>query len=232
MGMDTIELVLTVEETFAISLPDDDAVQISTVGQLFEYVAAKTGDRNRTCLSAATFYRLRRALVSAWGVPRESIRPSVSVLPLLPLEGRRAAWNRLAEAMGLHLPPLERPARLASSIVCFSFAAAICAFGVALLHWGLGAAVATGFAALFAAALLADWLTLPWATEFAPQFVTAGELTTAIVAENYATLCADQRRGTREEIWQTLVAIITEQLRVAAEQITPEARFVQDLGAD
>lgn len=39
MGLDTVELVMEVEETFAIAISDHDAGGIVTVGQLFDSAA-------------------------------------------------------------------------------------------------------------------------------------------------------------------------------------------------
>lgn len=41
MGLDTVELVIAVEESFGIDIADDDAGKIVTVGQLHEYVVAE-----------------------------------------------------------------------------------------------------------------------------------------------------------------------------------------------
>lgn len=39
-SLDAIELICKLEETFAISIPDDDAMELRTVGQIVDYVEA------------------------------------------------------------------------------------------------------------------------------------------------------------------------------------------------
>lgn len=41
MGLDTVELVLRIDETFSIDLPDDECTQIITVGDLYRAVLTK-----------------------------------------------------------------------------------------------------------------------------------------------------------------------------------------------
>ena len=38
MGLDTIELVMEVEETFNIDIPDEAAAEMMTVGELYEFI--------------------------------------------------------------------------------------------------------------------------------------------------------------------------------------------------
>jgi len=40
-GLDTVEYVILIEDKFGIQIPDDDAIQIKTLGQLCDYIAAK-----------------------------------------------------------------------------------------------------------------------------------------------------------------------------------------------
>lgn len=38
MGLDTVELVMAVEEEFGIEIPNEDAEKMTTVGQVYTYV--------------------------------------------------------------------------------------------------------------------------------------------------------------------------------------------------
>jgi hypothetical protein len=56
MGLDTVELVMEIEEAFDISIPDDRASKMLTVGDVYEFILEKTADstlKSSTCLSAA-----------------------------------------------------------------------------------------------------------------------------------------------------------------------------------
>ena len=68
MGLSSFEIVLEVEEAFAVSLPSEESQNIRTVGELhalvLKLVLHREVDSNR-CLSAATFYELRRAIWSS-----------------------------------------------------------------------------------------------------------------------------------------------------------------------
>ena len=62
MGLDSVELVMKVEETFAFSMPNEDAAVLVTVGTLYDYILAHRFEgRQEGCLTNVTFYKLRRA---------------------------------------------------------------------------------------------------------------------------------------------------------------------------
>lgn len=43
-SLDTVELVMALEEEFAIDIPDDDVNSIRTVGDAVNYITKKVGD--------------------------------------------------------------------------------------------------------------------------------------------------------------------------------------------
>jgi acyl carrier protein len=121
MGLDTVELVMEIEDEFRIRIPDKDAERLQTVGMLVDYVVSRVRPGPRPpCGTARSLYCFRHALVSSYGLPRRSIRPSTRVAPLLrdlPPE----AWPGLATEFGLdraysfdNTCPIYPPAALAT----------------------------------------------------------------------------------------------------------------------
>lgn len=76
MGLDSVELVLTVEETFSIEIPDRVAEKLVTVGKLHEYVVFEIHRCERTGPSAeAVFDTLREIICAQLAVPPERVTP-------------------------------------------------------------------------------------------------------------------------------------------------------------
>jgi acyl carrier protein len=44
-SLDTVELVMALEEEFAIEIPDEDAEKITTVGDAIKYIEEKAGSK-------------------------------------------------------------------------------------------------------------------------------------------------------------------------------------------
>ncbi len=42
-SLDTVELVMALEEEFGLEIPDEEAEKIATVGQAIDYIKKKTG---------------------------------------------------------------------------------------------------------------------------------------------------------------------------------------------
>ena len=117
MGLDVVELVMRVEEEFEIAIADEEASQLETVGQLHLCVLTKLGLTSpNPCLSSATFYQLRRAMLPLSGVARSDVRPTTPTELLLPASNRRAHWSELSQTLGAKLPALKRPRWMELSI--------------------------------------------------------------------------------------------------------------------
>ena len=44
-SLDSVELVMAMEEEFSIQIPDEDAEKLDTVGKLIQYIQEKTGHK-------------------------------------------------------------------------------------------------------------------------------------------------------------------------------------------
>ena len=109
MGLDTVELVMEIEDEFEVSIPDAVAAELSTPGQVAEYLVNALGGRmdvgvTGVCPTARPFYRLRQELQARYATPRASIRPDAAVGGLVPRE-RRRDWPKIADAAGLRREP-------------------------------------------------------------------------------------------------------------------------------
>ncbi len=239
MGLDTVELVMEMEETFGITIPDEEAEKIQTVGQAYRYILAHLGEPPLTgpgCLSAAMFYRLRRQLMGGLRVERSRIRPDSALDDLIPKQDRQSAWRNLEGGLGWRLPKLLRPDwvyRLRAVLAVGFLTAEVYAWG----RLGGFAVEAVFFVLLFAAigllflGVALEELTRPLAT-ILPTTTIRG-LVPMVLATNLGTFRMKNPHGwTDAEVWEILVALICEQMGVSPEIIREDTSFVNDLGAD
>jgi acyl carrier protein len=76
MGLDTVELVMKVEETFDLEIPDAVASKLYTVGQLHAYVVECINKRSDLQIDpAAVFVRLRDIICRQLGVQPDAVTP-------------------------------------------------------------------------------------------------------------------------------------------------------------
>lgn len=233
MGLDTVELVLEIEEAFDVSIPDDRASTMLTVGQVYEFLLQRTADpalTSNTCLTAAAFYDLRRQLRSL-GLSHSSIRPKTKLDRVIPLIGRRKYWQALGSQMDLQFPSLQRPSWLAllnCILVTIVVFASFIGFAIPSVMTGIFAAVVFG---LISSAIL--WfVTQPFAIYPVSSCSTIRDLVTSLVAINHNTLATRYSTRNPTDVWNTLQWIVAEQLGVDRSKVVPSARFVQDLGAN
>src|SRR5262249_19976877 len=98
MGLESVELVISIEEHFEISIPDAAAEKMTAVGALVDYVHALFSAEERVkCNSAHAFYELRRALVEILQVPRKEIRPARKIIDVFPRDKRHLVWKQLSK---------------------------------------------------------------------------------------------------------------------------------------
>lgn len=234
MGLDTVELIIEVEETFGIAIANRDAEQIRTAGELHQHVLKKlAGMETLVCPSAATFYRFRRALRELLGIERERVRPLTPVEDLIPLQARRDVWHRLERTLELTFPALEYPSWIDTAIL-FELLAVIPLTGVAVL----AAAELTRLTAvvlLFVIALSVATLSRIarcFELGFSAECRTVRGLIQTITRRHYGRTEVPQHPWNEREVWEVLRALIVRQLGVKPEEVTESARIVDDLGAN
>jgi acyl carrier protein len=86
MGLDSVELLVEVEEAFDTPVPDAAAAVMKTPGDLFDFLSG-AGFKSvpvGPCLSQAVFNRLRRAIVTEFDVERIRVRPTANITKVIP----------------------------------------------------------------------------------------------------------------------------------------------------
>jgi acyl carrier protein len=238
MGLDSVELVMRIEEAFKIEIHDRDAEKIQTVGDLCDYVLIRLdvcGETASRCLSALAFFRFRRELISCFRIPRRAVRPESPLNSLIPAINRRAEWRRLEKSLGWELPGLLRPDWVGAT----AFGLILVCPSIALLasYFSANAAPQAMLSWLFTSVVLAAFLiivlyklTEPLADRFATQ--TLRGLVPMMLAGNLAAIEDPGVRWTRRDVRETVIAIVVEQVGVSPDSITDSTSFVNDLGLD
>ena len=235
MGLDAVELVMDVEETFEIEVTSDFAEQIVTVGDLFEHVKSQVQIAPAgTCLTAATFYKLRSGIELS-GIETR-FGPSTLLCDVLPKQNRRKFWAAISKNANLRLPDLVRP----SWVVALNSVVLLCA-SLLILAWYLinDLSVVTFavcfFGGLIALGLFVSFVTRPLAYEIGSKFKTFRDLSESALTLNLTAIKTE--KGSRDsmgsnDIWVVLRALVVRNLGVDIDEVTPDARFVKDLGME
>ncbi len=230
MGLDAVELLLEVEETFGFSIPDEDAAALDTAGKLYDYIMDhRFRGRREGCLTSVAFYKLRRALMLDLGVPRSGVRPPAPLATIITTR-RRRVWVNLRKTLGLRLPELARPRWVTRSAIAVAACLVIPAAVFLVADLGISGGVLRTLGTICLVSYVLYQGTRPLAVEFRPEFATIAGLTKAVLKKNYAAISDECDRANVDEVWETLRAIIVEQLGVPLSDVTREASFAKDLG--
>jgi hypothetical protein len=238
MGLDIVELVMNIEETFGVVLPDEEAARLKTLGETHRWLLRQVGRQAAgPCLSGATFYRVRRALVEI-GVPRHAVRPRTEVNDLLPAENRRVLWRRFGQA----LRPLRPPQYIPGYWLFVSLAAMLLNFFGTVAFFLAGRPyVAAIFGTLVLTVLqLARWLfrvSAPLALSLPHSGTTVGNVVHGVLRHNYAAISDAVLPAQvvvspekEREVWDTLCRLVGEWSGVDPKRLTESTRWSDELG--
>ena len=87
MGLDTVELVMAIEEGFALEIPDDKAEQLFTVGDMHAFLVSELRRLGRSDLDeVGIFHMMRDIICRQAGVQPDEVVPSASFVKDLRLD--------------------------------------------------------------------------------------------------------------------------------------------------
>ena len=108
MGLDSVQLVIDIEDIFNIQIPDKECEQICTVEDFAnivkKYVVLYP---NQECLTQHVFYKLRRSFEMI-GDSRNEILPNSVISHLLPSCDLKYWWSVFQDELELKIPLLHK----------------------------------------------------------------------------------------------------------------------------
>lgn len=132
MGLHRVSIVLDMEREFGICISDDEAASVETMGDIHALVAAKLPYRD------VLLEWLLTTVHSRLGWPVDGVGPNTPISAMLEGADPKEAWPKLADALGLALPDLERPVAMDRRYqwpgVCVAIAGVVLAAVGALAH--------------------------------------------------------------------------------------------------
>lgn len=228
MGLDSVELVMNVEDHFGISFTASECLEVRTVGDLVEVCRQRiAASLSKRCFTLPCFLSLRREVRAVTADPSFRIRPSQRIVDRLSPYDRRALWRRLA-AVGEGGPNKLRRPRILTICIWLTAAFASGMWMVVVYNhreWNF-LSVIVGLITL----LVLFAATRIFKTEPPASLATFGDMARWIASWQVAlkpTESADPA-----VILNELRPIISELLGVSLDEIVPAAAFVEDLGMD
>lgn len=107
MGLDSVEILVRVEEHLGISVPDGEAAKILTVKDFVDCVFAKvTVNATEKCKSQMLFYKLRNYFTDRHKIPKGDIRTNIKIGDLIVVD-LKETWSGIEKYLKLDLPVLS-----------------------------------------------------------------------------------------------------------------------------
>jgi hypothetical protein len=232
MGLDSVELMIRLEDEFGIEIPEEAAARMYTPRDVIEYVMAHV-ERGpaRSCASQRGFHVVRRELVRQLPVDRDRVRPKARLSELIPREVRKTVWPRIGTALGVsEWPELVRPYWPFVLLAYLSMAVAAFASVQTLRYYPDhgGWASFVGIGTLIVVGKILAQLTRPLRTEFGNVTETIEDLVRWVIAKEPRLVVDAPERWTRERVALVVRQIVIEVLGVT--DFDEDSRFVEDMG--
>lgn len=234
MGLDSVEMVMEVEDEFGVSLPDAECEKVRTVRDLVQLIARHLPRASGHCPTAQEFYRFRSCAIDTLALDARVIRPSTLLASLFPLKSRLAKWSKLA-AGHASMPRLSPPRATRIALGRAMTAVTVLWLGLGVWIWlslvdPISGAVVV-MLGVIALMLIYQQVYRMLSTEFPDECDTVGDLvrrTTPVVIHDDPVIRAE----TEALILLKVRHIAAEQLDLKLSDVKADSDFVHDLDMD
>jgi acyl carrier protein len=223
MGLDSVELVMAVEEEFQIAISDSEASDCTTVRKLVELVHSRLRHSSKDpCPSQHSFYLARQKFIDLLHIHRNEIKPDTKLEEIIPTKNRKNLWKEVTTALSegeFFRGRLVRPKWMTYS----SFPAFLllpCAVLMFCFDFPFTLALISSLPIYAALEWATRWL---FSVEFPDGMTKVKDLVKLVKS-------LDSRTWTEEEVFAKIRTITAEQLGIDESVITLDAKFIDDLG--
>lgn len=219
MGLDGIELMMSIEERFGVSLTDAEAETCLTPAILIDLITSKLRTANEwSCISQRAFHLLRKGLVSTTGLRRSEVHPDSRLPGSVLNRDARAFWASLRDSVQARSwPELARP----RWVVAISTLLTLATFALlwSTWHW-CPALCSAGIVARICAAN-----TRHLRSHIPDKYAEVRDLVPFAATSEFIT-------WSRCQIAALVRQLVIEQLDLKPHDYREDAHFVRDLGLD
>ncbi len=227
MGLDDIELVMRIEETFHVEIPESILFETKTVGNFYYYLLGlmQTRMTNREgysthtqgrCLSSHIFYQVRRFFQKTAHISKQDFRLDQPLDQLIPWWRRRMIWEQLQKETEYKLPQLKIPGWLLGALAIL--------IGLLLVQLKPDS-ISIALGEIFVLIVVAGLIAWPLAICFPVGTRTVRDLMEHILALDWRLFTPE----IHSEIYKILLCVIEEELNVSRHHIKPESTWYGDL---
>jgi acyl carrier protein len=233
MGLDSIEILMKVEDTFGIKISNQEAEKIVTVGDFHNAAWLQLSDRHSDkCKSQKLFYKLRKSLAYSFNFSPQQLKLGISPDEIFPTTNRRQVYLTFANTTNLKLPDLVLTKPWVTLLSTFGFSIIIVGLFISLIlinffdtsKWALLIPIGGILLTFLFSELLNSKRT-------AIKEITIREFTEHTLALNYSTLLANEGTN-RQEMESVINHIIADMAGLDIEEVTSEKKIGDDLGID
>jgi len=233
MRLDSVEIVVKIEKTFDINIPDQKIEQVVTVGDLHNCVWRHLSIANSdNCYSQSLYYKLRKSFADNYGFPKKDFTLDRSINEIFPSDNRRRRYIEFARINNLQLPTLtlDKP----WSTILEYFGIAVIVGGLALSIILINLFEASKLTLLFP--LGGIFLTVAFSKLLSSKRLliepqTVREFTQKVVYLNYPEHINNEGSN-RKEMESVINHIIADISGLDISEVTAEKKICDDLGID
>lgn len=232
MGLDAVEIVMEIEDTFHISLEDGELQNTVTVQALCDLVQTKVhASDNSACLNIIAFNLLRKAIIQECKAERKNVHTWTKLSDLVDRNNAKEFWQKLSSSSSLkfsHLTFSKFQIYVVFSVIALFF---IISAYYAFLQDLEPVIIAFGFSILTTSvfSIILALCFKPFVTTIPKNIITIADLVRDIVRINYYQLSKITRTINKQDVQQIVRSIIANQLDINIEKIKPESKFIGEL---